>query len=118
VRATLAGRNHTEPIKRKLREVGSALDPLQLLKEVRAIQSHLVALYDGGKLDAPSPPEPNLPPLLASLSGARRAGEIRLTHCTESKPRYLRRIQSVVRRDATTAQRAAPPQPPRHGAVP
>jgi hypothetical protein len=37
----------TEPIKRKLREVGSALDPLQLLEEVRAMQSHLVVLSDG-----------------------------------------------------------------------
>jgi hypothetical protein len=103
----------TEPIKRKLREVCSALDPLQLLEEVRAMQSHLVVLSDGGKLDAPSPAEPNLPAFLASLSGAWRAGEIRPTHCTESKPRYLRRIQSVVRRDATTAQQATRPQPPK-----
>src|ERR1019366_6444086 len=31
----------SEPIKRKLREVEIALDPLQLLEEVRVMQSHL-----------------------------------------------------------------------------
>jgi hypothetical protein len=79
----------SEPIKRKLREVEIALDPLQLLEEVRAMQSHLVVLADGEKIDAPSP-EPNLAAFLATLSGAWRAGEIRPTHRMESKPRYLR----------------------------
>jgi hypothetical protein len=36
-----------EPIKRKLQEVEIVLDPLQLLEEVRAMQSHLVVLADG-----------------------------------------------------------------------
>jgi hypothetical protein len=85
-----------EPIKRRLREVEIALDPLQLLEEVRAMQSHLVVLADGEKIDAPSQ-QPNLVEFLASLSGAWRAGEIRPTHRMESKPRYLRQIQSVVR---------------------
>src|ERR1022692_2990993 len=44
----------SEPIKRKLREVEIALDPLQLLEEVRAMQSHLVVLADGEKIDAPT----------------------------------------------------------------
>ncbi len=102
-----------ESIKRKLREVGSALDPLQLLEEVRAMQSHLVVLADGGQLDEPSPSKPNLSEFLASLSGAWRAGEIRPTHCTELKPRYLRQIQTVVRRAPITAQLADPPHPPK-----
>jgi hypothetical protein len=100
-----------ESIKRKLREVEIALDPLQLLEEVRAMQSHLVVLADGEKIDAPSP-EPNLAAFLASLSGAWRAGEIRPTHRIESKPRYLRQIQSVVRRDTGTARQVDPPRPP------
>jgi hypothetical protein len=100
-----------DPIKRKLREVEIALDPLQLLEEVRAMQSHLVVLADGEKLDAPSP-EPNLAAFLASLSGAWRAGEIRPTHRMESKPRYLRQIQSIVRRDTGTAHQVASPRPP------
>lgn len=102
-----------QPIKRKLREVGGALDPLQLLEEIRAMQSHLVVLADGGKLDASGAPEPNLSAFLASLSGAWRAGEIRPTHSKESKPRYLRWIQSVVRRDAIAAQPVDPPSLPK-----
>jgi hypothetical protein len=58
-----------EPIKHKLRDVEIALDPLQLLEEVRAMQSHLVVLADGEKIDAPTQP-PNLAEFLASLSGA------------------------------------------------
>jgi hypothetical protein len=100
-----------ESIKRKLREVEMALDPLQLLEEVRAMQSHLVVLADGEKIDAPSQ-EPNLAEFLASLSGAWRAGEIRPTHRIESKPRYLRQIQGVVRRDIGTARHVDPPRQP------
>jgi hypothetical protein len=100
-----------EPIKRKLQEVEIALDPLQLLEEVRAMQSHLVVLADGEKIDAPTQ-EPNLVAFLASLSSAWRAGEIRPTHRLESKPRYLRQIQSVVRRDIGTARQIDPPRPP------
>ena len=107
-----------EPIKCKLREVGSALDPLQLLEEIRAMQSHLVVLADGGSPDACSPPEPNLAGFLASLSSAWRAGEIRPTHSIEPKPRYLRRIQSVVRRGAIAARQLDPPCPPKEAPMP
>lgn len=99
-----------EPIKSKLRQVETALDPLQLLEEVRAMQSHLVVLADGEKIDAPTQP-PNLAEFLASLSGAWRAGEIRPTHRMESKPRYLRQLQSVVRHASGTARRVEPAQP-------
>src|SRR5208283_4796628 len=101
----------SDPIKRKLREVEIALDPLQLLEEVRAMQSHLVVLADGERIDAPRQ-EPNLAAVLASLSSAWRAGEIRPTHRMESKPRYLRQIQSVVRRDTGTARQIDAPRPP------
>jgi transposase InsO family protein len=60
-----------EPIKRKLREVSGALDPLQLLEEIRAMQSHLVVLAAGGKPDAPAAPEPNLSAFLASQPASR-----------------------------------------------
>jgi hypothetical protein len=63
------------------------------------------------KIDIPTQ-EPNLAEFLASLSGAWRAGEIRPTHRMESKPRYLRQIQTVVRRDAGTARQIDPPRPP------
>lgn len=107
-----------EPIKCKLREVGSALDPLQLLEEIRAMQSYLVVLADGGKRDAPNPPEQSLSAFLASLSSAWREGEIRPTHRLESTPRYLRRIQNVVLRDTTTARQADPPRTPKAVPVP
>ena len=89
----------SEPTKCKLREVAGDLDPLQLLEEIRALQSHLVALADGGPPDSRTPPAANLAEFLASLSGAWRAGEVRPTHAVEPRPRYLRQIQTIVRRD-------------------
>lgn len=77
------------------------------------MQSHLVVLADGSKPDALSPPEPNLSAFLASLSSAWRAGEIRTTHSIESKPRYLRRIQSVARRGAIAARPSDASNPPK-----
>jgi hypothetical protein len=93
----------------KLREVGNALDPLHLLEEVRALQSHLVVLAEGGKPHVSSSGEPDLSAFLASLSSAWRAGEIRPTHSDEAKPRYLRRIQSLVHRHTVAPQQVNPP---------
>ena len=90
--------------------MAGALDPLQLLEEIRAMQSYLVVLADGSKKDAPNPPEQTLSGFLASLSSAWREGEIRPTHRRESEPRYLRRIQSAIHRDKIIAR---PPDPPR-----
>jgi hypothetical protein len=107
-----------EPTKSKLREVAGDLDPLKLLEEIRAMQSYMVVLADGGKNDAPNPPEQSLSAFLASLSSAWREGEIRPTHRLESTPRYLRQIQSVVLRDTTTARQADPPLTPKAMPVP
>ena len=93
----------------KLREVGSALDPLQLLEEVRAMQSHMVVLADGGKPHVSSVDQPDLSAFMASLSSAWRSGEVRPTHSVEAKPRYLRRIQTLVHRDAVAPRQIAPP---------
>ena len=102
-----------EAMKMKLREVGDGLDPLQLLEEVRAMQSHLVVLADGGKPQASSTHEPNLPSFLASLSSAWRAGEVRPTHSAEAKPRYLRRIQNIVHPHTVAPRQVAPPPQPK-----
>ena len=67
-------------MKARLQEVAEALDPLRLLKEIRAMQSHLVLIADGGKPYEPSLGELNLVNFLATLSSAWRAGEIRPTH--------------------------------------
>ena len=99
----------SDDTKVKLREVGSALDRLQLLEEVRAMQSHMVVLADGGKAPMSSADQPNLSAFLASLSSAWRSGEVRPTHSVEAKPRYLRRIQTLVHRDVVTPRQVAPP---------
>jgi hypothetical protein len=105
----LSAETVSDDTKVKLREVGSALDPLQLIEEVRAIQSHMVVLAEGGKPPVSSAEQPDLSAFLASLSSARRSGEVRPTHSIEAKPRYLRRIQTLVHRDAVTPQQVAPP---------
>jgi hypothetical protein len=88
-----------EAAKVKLREVASALDPLKLLEEIRAVQAHLVALADGEMPPSPTPGQPDLSAFVASLSSAWRTGEVRPTFSVDAKPRYLRGLQSVVRQD-------------------
>jgi hypothetical protein len=105
----LSAETVSDATKVKLREVGSALDPLQLLEEVRAMQSHLVVLAEGGTPSVSSADQPDLSAFLASLSSAWRSGEVRPTHSVEAKPRYLRRIQTLVHGDAVTPRRVAPP---------
>jgi hypothetical protein len=103
----------SDAIKAKLREVSIALDPLKLLEEVRAMQSHLVVLADGGRPDAPSMQEPDLPAFLASLSSAWRAGEVRPTHSEEAQPRYLRPLREVVVPTTVATRQLAPQSEPR-----
>jgi hypothetical protein len=98
----LSAETVSDATKVKLREVGSALDPLQLLEEVRAMQSHLVVLAEGGAPFVSSADQPDLSAFLASLTGAWRSGEVRPTHSVEAKPGYVRRIQTLVHRDAVT----------------
>lgn len=97
----------------KLRGLSEKLDPLQLLEEVRAMQSHLVVLSEGGKPPASSTHEPDLPSFLASLSSAWREGEVRPTHSAEVKSRYLRGIQTHVQRATVASSKAAPPPQPK-----
>ncbi len=99
----------SDAAKMKLREVGSALDPLQLLEEVRAMQSHLIRLADGDKPHVSTSDEPDLSAFLASLSTAWRAGEVRPTHSSEAKPRYLRRMQRLAHPSTAAPELAAAP---------
>lgn len=89
-----------EAAKVKLREVASALDPLKLLEEIRAVQAYLVALADGETLPSATVDPPDLSAFIASLSSAWRAGETRPTFSVEAKPRYLRSLQRVVQQEA------------------
>ena len=94
----------------KLREVASALDPLKLLEEIRAMQAHLVALADGGEVPIATPEPPDLSGFVASLSSAWRTGEVRPTFSVEAKPRYLRSLQAVVQPDIQrTLKKDTPP---------
>ena len=94
--------------KAKLREVASALDPLKLLEEIRAVQAHLTALADGEIPPTSTPEPPDLAGFVASLSSAWRAGEARPTFSIAAKPRYLRSLQSVPRAAAAPARTPAP----------
>jgi hypothetical protein len=90
--------------------VASALDPLKLLEEIRAVQAHLVALADGEKLPSATPEPPDLSAFVASLSSAWRAGEVRPTFSIDAKPRYLRSLQGVVQQDVMqTPKKVAAP---------
>jgi len=73
------------------------------------MQSHMVVLADGGTPSGSSADQPDLSAFLASLSSAWRSGEVRPTHSVEAKPRYLRRIQTLVHRDAVAPREVAPP---------
>ena len=110
-----------EAAKVKLREIASALDPLKLLEEMRAMQAHLTVLADGEVPPSITAEPPDLAAFVAGLSSAWRAGEVRPTFCVAAKPRYLRGLQSVRREDvsATPARAATQPHsPPAQPSVP
>ena len=99
-----------EAAKGKLREVASALDPLKLLEEIRAVQAHLAALADGETPSSAPPEPPDLSAFVASLSSAWRTGEVRPTFSVDAKPRYLRSLQRVVQPDVVqTPKKIAAP---------
>jgi hypothetical protein len=96
-------------MKDRIHKVMEALDPLQLLEEIRAVQSNLVVLADGGQPYEPQRTEPDLAGFLGSLSSAWHAGEIRPTHVpTGTIPVYLRKIQIVSPPPAPTSERVPP----------
>jgi Integrase core domain len=103
--------------KAKLREVAAELDPLKLLEEMRAVQSHLAALADGETLPPSGAEAPDLAAFIASLSSAWHAGEIRPTFATEAKPRYLRSLQRIASQTASPKPVAAPSPEPARPAV-
>jgi hypothetical protein len=84
-----------ESAKIQLHRVASALDPLKLLEEIRAMQAHLIALAEGETPPTPTAEPPDLTAFIAGLSSAWRAGEVRPTFSSEAKPRYLRSLQKV-----------------------
>jgi hypothetical protein len=99
-----------DAMKARLHEVATALDPLRLLEEIRAVQGHLVALAEEKMPYEPG--EPDLVKFLAGLSSAWRAGEVRPTHRPEAgPPLYLRRIQIVPPRPVAVTGNLRPTSP-------
>jgi hypothetical protein len=98
-----------------LRSVAATLDPLALLEEIRAVQAYLIALADGEAPPTTMPEAPDLAGVIAGLSSAWRAGEIRPTLSMDAKPRYLRSLQTGSRHaplfTAALDPAASPPPP-------
>jgi hypothetical protein len=65
------------------------------------MQAHLTVLADGEVPPSPTADPPDLGAFVAGLSSAWRAGEVRPTFSVAAKPRYLRSLQSVARKDAS-----------------
>ena len=87
----LANEAVPEPVKAKLRDVATTLDPLRLLDEIRAMQHHLAMLADGERPNTPLRRDEDLTKFLASLATAWREGEVRPTHAQKARPpRYWR----------------------------
>lgn len=76
----------SEQVKAQLRSVAETLDPLQLLDEIRRMQSHLALLSEGGQPHTPVSQRDDLSRFLSGLASAWRHGEVRATHCKVAKP--------------------------------
>lgn len=70
----------SEQVKAQLRDIAETLDPLQLLDEIRRMQSHLALLSEGCQPHTPVLQKDDLSRFLSSLSTVWRQGEVRATH--------------------------------------
>jgi hypothetical protein len=87
----LASSAISEQVKSQLRGIAETLDPLQLLDEIRRMQSHLALLSEGGHPHTPIAQQDDLSRFLSGLCTTWRQTEIRATHCEIAKPpRYWR----------------------------
>lgn len=75
-----------EPIKDRIRELATTLDPLRLLDEIRAMQQHLALLAQGEHPHTPVVRADDLTAFLTGLATAWRAGEVRPTHTRKQTP--------------------------------
>jgi hypothetical protein len=76
-----------DPMKDRLREQFSKLDPVQLLKEIRILQAKLAA---AGTAEIGTPVVDSSAEFLQQLSVAWRDGEVRPTHRKQRAPRHWR----------------------------
>jgi Integrase core domain len=84
-----------ETVKQRLRDTAEGVDPLKLLEEIRALQSHLVALSDKVPTPADVPTAVDMATFMSSLSDAWRDGEVRPTHRSEANSTRYQRVVKV-----------------------
>ena len=88
----LAHPRTNEEVRRRLNELRARLDPVRLLKEIRAVQQQLVAVADSPALsETAKPTSPTLEQFLSRLRTAWKEGEVRPTSAPKAKPKRLRR---------------------------
>ena len=79
----------TEDVKARLRTMASGLDPVRLLRDIRAVQQRLVEIADRtGVGEHAAPTQPTLEEFLKGLRTAWREGEVRPT--AQPKPKATR----------------------------
>jgi hypothetical protein len=88
----LADPRTNEQVRRRVNELRATLDPVGLLKEIRAVQHQLVAIADSpAPGDTAKPTPPTLEQFLTGLRTAWKEGEVRATSIAKAKPKRLRR---------------------------
>jgi hypothetical protein len=81
-----------EEVRHRVQELRSILDPVRLLKEIRAVQQQLVDIADRPALgETAKPTSPTLEEFLSGLRTAWREGEVRPTSAAKAKPKRSRR---------------------------
>ena len=82
----------SEEVRHRVQELRSMLEPVRLLKEIRAIQQQLVDIADRPALgETAKPTSPTLEEFLSGLRTAWREGEVRPTSVAKAKPKRSRR---------------------------
>src|SRR6185312_5455876 len=77
--------------KEQARAIHATLDPVALLREMRAAQQYLVEIADGTLSDGTKPTAPTLEQFLSGLRTAWKEGEVRPTANPQPKAIRLRR---------------------------
>jgi hypothetical protein len=80
--------------KQRLQEVFAALDPVDLLSQLREAQQRLACLEATGQTSQPPAPAPTIDAFVASLSSAWKDGEIRPTHRKQRQERRTWRTRA------------------------
>ncbi len=88
----LADPRTSEEVRRRVQELRAMLDPVRLLKEIRAVQQQLVDIADRPVLgETAKPTSPTLEQFLSGLRTAWREGEVRPTSVAKAMPKRSRR---------------------------